>query len=191
MNVIGWIKSHPLESGGLALGVIVALYFLGFFGGGSSSGSSGASPNGDPTAAAFFAAQSAEAASGNQLQAVQIEAQAQTAQIQDTNATNLAIQNTWAATNLQENTGNNATSISLGQIGVQLAPYQVQNNLITTLGNVASLPGQTVTSNSSDSGFFGIGASSSSSTSVVPNAAAVDAAGQLAHLTTSGIYAGH
>ncbi len=177
----GWIKSHPLEAGGAVLVAGIAFIFL--RGSGSSSSSSS---NQDTGAAAYYAAESAQAQAGDALQAVQIESQAQTAQTGLNDATTLAVQQTWANTNLATTNANNAEATTL-------APYQTEQSLFSTLGSIASLPGTTVTSTNSsgNSGFFGIGASSktSTSTSVIPNPSAENADSLLQELLTSGFNA--
>lgn len=194
MELISWAKRNPLEAGGIGLvGVLAALWLLGFFS--SSSGSS----SGDPNAAAYFAAESAEAQSGNALQAVQIQAQAGTAQDLINAGASETNNTTWANTDYATTVSNNATSVTNtaanDATAVSLAPFQVQSNLISTLGQVASQPPTTIVSqySESDGGFFGLGASSSSgtNTSVIPNQSAEEASGILGELLGNGFIAGH
>jgi len=179
MDILGWVKSHPLETGGIVLAAGLAFIFL--RGSGSSSSSSQ-----DSGAAAYYAAESAQAQAGDALQAVQIESQAQTAQTQLNDATTLAVQQTWANKNLATTNANNAEATAL-------APYQTEQSLFSTLGSIASLPATTTTSTSSSSngGFFGIGASSNTSTNTVvtPNPSAENADSLLQELLTNGFNA--
>lgn len=166
-----YLHKHPVMIVGGVLALYVAWNLLrGGGGGGDTSG-----------AAAFYQAQSADAISGNQLQATQIAAQAQTAQVLDTNAANVTIQGHWADTALAETTSNN-------QAAVSMAPYAVESNLISTLGQVASLP-PTTTTKSSGWNFLGIG-SQSTSTTVHQNPNAGAAGSALDQLAT-GLYPQH
>lgn len=180
-KILDWAKAHPVETGGIVFVGGVIIYFL-FFSGGSSSSSGDASSG----ASAYYAAEAAQGVAGDQLQAVQIQSQAATAQ--DLINANAAqnINTTWA-------TANTNVAATQAASAVQLAPYAVENNLVSTLGSVASIAPTTVTSvnQSNNSGFFGIGASNSTSTStnIVPNPASVDAAGLLSELTTTGFNA--
>jgi len=187
-RIVSWAKAHPVEAG-LAgvLAFVVLLYVLRAFGGGSQSSGGG----GDPTAAAYYAAQATTAQSGDALQAVQIQAQAATAQDQINASASVLNNQNWAATDLAETQSNNAAALGVAKIQgyteIKIAPYQLQQSLYNVLGAVASQPGSTVSQ--SDSGFFGLGASSS--TSYVPNPAAVMASGDLQSLITNGLYAHH
>lgn len=182
-KIVEWFKAHPVEGGGAIFVAAVIVYFL-FFRGGGSSSSGGA----DPNAAAYYAAESAQGQAGDALQAVQIQSQAATAQ--DLINANASVTNnsTWA--------GN---SLGVAQINAQaaesLAPFAVENSLVNALGQVASQPPTAVTSSNTqtNNGFFGIGASNSvnTSTQLIPNPAAVDAAGLLGELSTTGFTAGH
>ena len=187
MDVVGEAKKHPVLAGiTVFVGGYILLKTLGLFGasGGSSSGGS------DPNVAAYYAAESAQAQSGNALQAVQIQTAAQTAQTLIGANASVVNNATWASTDLATTKANDAAAQAI-------APYNVQNNLISTLGQVASVPGGTSTTTSSTggtSGFFGIGATpsqSSTSSVYVPNPAAVDASGLLSSLVTNGLIAGH
>lgn len=181
MDVLGWVKSHPLETGG---GILVAGLAFIFLRGSGSSGSSSSTQ--DSGAAAYYAAESAQAQSGNALQAVQIETQAATAQAQISADAYTQVQDTWASTNLATTNANNAEATIL-------APSQESEALYSVLGSVASLPATTSTNttNSSNSGFFGIGASNSSNatTTVTPNPSATTAGELLSELVTNGFHA--
>lgn len=181
MQIWDWAKSHPVEAGAIVfVGGLAAIFLLRAF-----SGGGGSSPSGDPNAAAYYAAESAQGQAGDALQAVQIQSQAQTAQTQIAADASVTNNTTWAGTDLATTQSNNATLIAT-------APYALQNNLISSLAGVASIPGATVTTQSSESdgGFFGLGASTSSSTNSVyqPNPAALDASGLLKELVTNGYH---
>jgi len=176
MNVITFAKEHPVEIGaGIFVGGFVLIYLLkALSGGGSSAGAS--------NQAAFLAAQSAQAQSGNALAAAQDTNQAQTEQTLIAAQASVANNQTWATAQEQGNTTNAQIAQTNANAAVAIAPYSVSSQLISTLGNVASLPGQTVTSSNSNGGFFGLGASSSSSSSVIPNPSATAAGSTLASL---------
>ena len=175
MDIIGFVKHHPLE---IAAGVIGGIIVLRLFSGGSKA-SSGAQSDGN---AAYFAAQSAEAQSGNALQAAQIETAATTAQTLIGANASVINNQTWAQAQMQGNDDNISIANINAHAAEALAPYQVQAGIISTLGNIASQPGTTVTSTSSNSGFFGLGASSSSSTNYIPDPAATNASNVLNEL---------
>lgn len=184
MNIGSWIKEHPFETGGLVFVAGAALLFLlRSGGGGGASSSDQASAD-----AAYYQAQSASVQSGNALQAVQVQAQASTTQDLINASADVTNNNTWATTQLAETQSTNATA-------TQLAPYQTEGQLISTLGSVASIPPTTVTNSYSTGGspgFFGIGATPSksvSTTSIVPNQAATDAATLLDQLAVPGFNA--
>ena len=179
MNVISFAEEHPIEVGaGIFVGGFVLLYLLRALSGGGSSNAS----SGDPNEAAFLAAQSAQAQSGNQLAAVMDQDQAATAQTLIGAQASVANNTTWANAQMQGNTTNVQVARVNANAAVSAAPYAVSSQLISTLGTVAGLPGQTVTSTQSDGGFFGLGASSSSSTSYVPNQSATAAGNTLGSL---------
>ena len=174
--VLEWVKSHPVEAGvGGAVVIVGALYVLGYFG-----GSSNASGGTDPNVAAYFGAQAAQAQSGNELAAIQATNAAQTAQAQiaaDASVKNNAI---WASVQ----TDTNATNVHLAQIN---DPYAVQGQLISTIGQIATVPGVQQGGSSVVTPF---GAFSTPS-SVVANPSAISAAGLLAQLEQPGFAAPH
>jgi hypothetical protein len=170
---LAYAKSHPVPVAIGAVVVVGGIYLL-TRGGGSAQGQV-AQANATATSA-YYSAESAQGVAGDQLQATQIAANAAVAQAQiaaGMSTTNTANTN---ATTLAVTQANDATATAL-------APYQVQGQLVTTLGQVASLPGTTTTTttNSGNSGFFGIGASKSSNTTTTtaPNPAALSAAAEL------------
>jgi hypothetical protein len=179
MNIVAFVKEHPLEIG---IGLVGGIILIRMFG-----GSSGAATDTGQAAAqsAYFAAQSAEAQSGNALQAVQIQTQAETAQALIGSNASIVNNTTWA--NAQMHSDDNAVTISgiNADAQVKIAPYAVENSLISALGLTAQKPGSVVTSSSSDSGFFGIGASSSTSSQYVADPAAVQAQNALGNLVGS------
>jgi hypothetical protein len=179
---LSWIESHPVEAGiGIVIVGAVLLYALGNHSGGSGS-DSGAG------AAAYYSAVSAEAQSGNALQAVQIQEQASTARTQI--AADVATHSTDV---------NAATALAYAPFEVQMSQYAgevaIETNLIGALGAVASQPGTTVTNVSHSNGFFGIGGGTKQSTTYVPNTAAISAGDTLNNLfgrmSLSDFYASH
>jgi|SRR6185437_2154234 len=178
MNVIAFAKEHPVEVGaGIFVGGFALIYLLRALSGGSSN----AAAQGNAQAA-FLAAQSAQAQSGNALAAAENTNQAQTAQTLIGANASVINNQTWATAQQQGNTVNAQIAQTNANAAVAMAPYSVSSQLISALGSVASLPGSTVTSTSSDSGFFGLGASSSSSSSYVPNPSATAAGSTLGAL---------
>lgn len=172
-DVTGFAKQHPIETGAIVVGVGLAVLWL------MSSGSSSGASGGDQLASAFYTAQANEAASGNALQAHQIDANAAVAiaglqaDVSKTNAT------TWATTDLQMNASNN-------QAATAGFPYAVEAEAIGAFAQVASLP--PLTTQKKSSGFFGIGASKS--ISQTPNPIALNASSYLANII-GGNYAQH
>lgn len=204
-----WAKDHPLLTGVLVIGggLLVLSMLKGGGGGGGGDGSA---------VGAYYAAESAQAQSGNALMATQIAAQASTAQALSRNQTDLGINSLWAAVQkfaIGEQTtqaaGANATQITLGnlwantqlattesnnQAAMSEAAYGVENTLIGTLGQVASLPPTTTTTTKKSGGFglFGlsIGGGAKTSTQITPNPASVQASGALTSML-NGMLAGH
>ncbi len=173
MHVLEWTKAHPAEAGVGAFVVgLGVLYALGFFGSSSSAQGGGA------LAQTYLQAQTAQAQAADQVQIAQIQGQNATDQTAIAAGASVANNTTWANTNLQETYSNNAASTAI-------APYAVENNLVTTLGRVASIPPTVTTSKSSSSGFFGIGGGSSTTQKITPNPAAVSAGQTLAGLIGS------
>lgn len=155
---IAFVKAHPVGVGigVFALGLIFILMNRGS--GSSSSGDDAGNLSG------FYAAQAAQAQSGDAVQAIQIQSQAQTAQAlaADDAAVNITTLNTNASTAMNAN--NNATLLGL-------APYNVQAAGISALGSALSnTPSEIQTqSTTKNNGFFGIGGSTKVSTQVNPN----------------------
>lgn len=163
MNPLEFIKAHPV---GVAVAVfgIGAVFILarGSGGGGDSSGLQ-----------AFYAAQSAQAISGNQVQAVQIATQADVAKTLASTEAAVNINTLWANASTAMNTNNNQTALGL-------APYALQTQIASSLGAIAAAqPAVTTTSQKNNNGFFGLGKSQSSTTTVTPNPVASQIVGQL------------
>lgn len=180
---IDFAKEHPVQAGAIVfVGGAAILYFLGFFGSSSSSSAN----SGQDAASAYYAAESAQGQAGDELQAVQIEEQAQTEQTALNDSASQNINSTWAGANVTTNASNNATALGL-------APFQATESLYSALGGIASQPPLTSTSynSSSNNGFFGLGASSSSgvTTSQVANPSAVGADELLGDLVNNGYHA--
>lgn len=190
-DVVEWAKKNPAMAGLIAVFCVALIWIL--------SRGSGASTGGDNSAAsAYFAANAAQAVSGNQLMAVQLQEQGDTARTQIAAGASVQNNSTWASTDLGMLQSNNDTTLGL-------APYKVQDDLISALGTVAQQPG-TVTTSGKGKGFnFGLDVSKggggggggiagalgfgSSKTSITqtynPNPAAVSAAGNLTTITNS------
>jgi hypothetical protein len=196
MDIVGKIKQHPVEAGAIIFigGFVLLMVFRLISGGGSSSQSSDGSLE-----SAYFAAQSSQAQAGDALQATEIESQAQTAQTLIGANASVANNTTWANAQMQGNVQTTAQTQIGANEAIAVAPYAVQAGLISTLGNVASQPGSTVTSSQSNNGFFGLFGGSSSSSEYVPNPAATGASEVLGELagnlnssaTSTGNHAAH
>ena len=132
--------------------------------------------------AAFLAAQAQQASSGDALYAAQLNDAAQTAQTQIAANASVANNQTWANAQQFGDTTAVQTARINSQTAIAVAPYAVQANLVSQLGNIASQPGAVVTSSQSNNGFFGLGASSSSSSSYLPNPGAINAGNILGSL---------
>lgn len=127
-----WAKANPLLAGLAVFGVgLLLLWLLGFF---SKSSSQGASNQTAQTnlAAAYYAAEAAQATAGTQLQMATVQATNRTAQVQaQANAAQAianahdtaAVQATQLSTNAQNVQSNDAaaTSQALGQYAYQTA----------------------------------------------------------------------
>lgn len=177
MHPMEFIKKHPLEIGAGVVGAIILFRLFGGSGGGGGSGDGGAGQ------AAYFNAVATQAQSGNALQAVQIQSNAATSQALIGAKASVINNQTWAQAQMQGNDDNIQIAQINSDAAVKIAPYAVQSNLIGTLGSIASKPGSVVTSSSSDSGFFGLGASTSTSSSYVPDPSAVSAGNILGELS--------
>lgn len=153
MDLMGFISKHPLWIAGGVF--IVGLMFVMSRGGGSS---------GDGGMSAFYAAQAASKTSGDQVMLAQINANAQTAIAAGYFGSQEKINTLWANNQLSQTQINANTA-------VQLAPYQARAAYLNTVATIANAPVQTVTSTKSSGGFFGIGAKTKTSTSVIPNPA--------------------
>ena len=157
-KVVGFTEAHPVEVGVGVFGVgLLFLFATGAFSGGG--GGSQAAQGSDVSS--YFAAEAAQGEAGDALQATQINAQASTTQALAADSAAQNIQSTWAATDLSETNSTNTAN-------VQLAPFAAQ---VSIAGDVASAAvanstplTTTYQSSSANSGFFGIGASQSSTT---------------------------
>lgn len=189
MNVVDWAKSHPWETGGAVfLGGLALLYILRAFGGGSSSGGV------DPNVAAYLNANAAQAQAGDALQAVQIQAQATTAQTIANDQASIDVNNTWAANGLATTQSNNETAVKTGLIAGLSA---VANNLGTTL--TSSWNAAWGGGSGGSASFLGFGGSSSSeysgskgasSQSFVANSEQGQAVGLLGSIENAQFHAG-
>lgn len=171
-----FLHKHPIESvllGGVAL---IALYV-------AFKPAPAAADNGQAQLQAdYFQAEGIQAQSNAAIQVAGITTSAQTAQtaiaadVSKTNATTYA--------NLSENinTSNNNAAVAA-------LPYHEEDSLIAALSGLSGQSVTTTTQNS-DSGFFGIGASSGSKTTTTPTNAASHAADYLESLV-NGLFAGN
>jgi hypothetical protein len=156
-KVLEWAKSHPWEAGGLAF--VVGIGFLILFRGGSGSQSSGP----DASLAAYLQAETAQSQYSDALSAVQSNNQAATQQAAIQAASQIDINNTWAASDLATTTSNNDTAIKsnlIDKIGA------VANNLGTVLTSTTFANSGSASNSGGSSflwGLFGSGPSSSSS----------------------------
>ena len=172
MDIGAYVKQHPVAIG---MGVFVlGVGFLLLRGSGGSGGSTDAS-----LGAAYYQALSSQSSNQTALAIAQTQATSSTAQTQIAADTYTSAQNTWAATSLATTQANNSAAVSM-------APYATEQELIATLGSVASLPGSTTTKKSN--GFFGIGGGVSQT--YTPNPAATSAASELSQLL-SGFHVGN
>lgn len=160
-NAVSWVKHHPVPA--IIAAAVIFYLFSRLFG-----GSNNAASNNSNAVAAYYAASAAQAQAGDALQATQIQAQAQTAQTLIAGQTSVTNNTTWANTDLAETQSNNATQVAI-------APYQAQASIVNALSNVASTPGSIVTSTKKSNGFFGIGGGSKTTSTYVPDPAAVNA----------------
>lgn len=174
-NPLEYAKHHPYIIGG-GVFAIGALFLIMRGSGGSSQQSS----TDAGLASAYYGAISTDktAAAQEQIATTNANAAVDLGQIQADAYTH--VQDTWADVSSSATESNNATAIAT-------APYQLASNYISALAGVASKPGVTTTSN--DSGFFGIGASSSSS--YTPDPAAVAAGNTLTNGNFFGFLPGH
>lgn len=146
-DMIAWVKQHPVATGAIAVGGLIVIYLL-FSSGGST---------GDNGLAAEQQALAAQAASGNQLAALQTQLQAQSNQVAgavsanaQNDATDLAKATLAAHTQENQDTlsaqvANNtlAAQIAAGQIAADAADHQstaavqinASNNGAATLTN--------------------------------------------------------
>lgn len=175
MDVVNWASHHkPLAIGGAVVIVLGFLYLM--------RGNSTAASSGDSGASAYYAAQSAQAQAGDAVQIAQIQAQAGTAQLGIASSASVTNNTTWANTDLAETQSNNAVAPALAQ-------YGYQTSAIEALAGVASTPGSTVSTTKKSSGFLGIGGGSKTTTSYVPDPAAVNASNLIGQLLGNGFNA--
>lgn len=175
-KVMTWVEEHPAQAGlGVVLIGAVLIYAL--------SGSGGGAPASDNGAAAYYSAVASQTASGNALQAVQIQEQGNTARTQI--AANVATHSTDVSA---------ATQLAYAPFQVQIeqthAEADTAQGLIAALGNAAAQPGTTVTNTSKSNGFLGIGGGTKTTTSYVPNQAAIGAQQSLSGLFSSFLQSG-
>lgn len=178
MNLQGaahWAGEHPVIIAG-GVFVIGGLLLLVLSGNNGSANSN--------LGSAYFAAQAAQGVSGNQLQATQIAAQASTTQALAADTAAVTIYTQLSGDQLAGIKDTNATSAAI-------APYAAYSAISGDLAGIAAnAPPITTTVNKSNSGFLGIGASKSSTTTVTPNPIAVSAADEISGFL-HGLIPGH
>ena len=121
MKIVEWVKQHPLETGGAAVGLFIVIYLL------LNSGSSASGSNSDVSAVENAQLQQATLANQN----AQTQAAAQATENQDALAAQ--VQNNTVAAEL-------ASTVSNNQAGVQTAELaaNVQNTTTGAQENVAN-----------------------------------------------------
>lgn len=147
MDILGWIKSHPLSTAG---GVVAVGFVFLMLNRPQQSGDGGMS--------AFYAAQAAQKQSGDSVMVAQMQANVATAGI----GAQAETQKYWADKQLAATQSNNTTR-------VQLAPYQLRGMYLETAAEISRQPAITQTTQSSKRGLFG--GKSSTTTTVLPNPA--------------------
>jgi hypothetical protein len=171
-NVKAFFHKHPIESALLGGAAIIALYIAFKPRASSDGGQEAALQN------AYFQAEAIQAQSGAAIQVANIQAGRDTAIAKlaaDTSTTNAT---TWANEDIAVTNSNNDAAIA----GY---PYALQAGVINSL---ASIAGQTQTTQKSSSGFFGIGASNKTTTQ--PTQAALSASEYLNEIA-NGLFASH
>lgn len=192
-KVLEWSKSHPWETGGLALiGGIAFLFLMGGHKGASSSSSSGP----DANLSAYLAAETAQNASSNALTALQEQVHGATAQAGIAANEKIAVNHTWAASDLAMTENNNQTS--------------TWNKLTDWFGAIANNNGTVLTDSSSSSsgssgsaglnvfGLFSLGgggasqsSSGSSHQTLVANSQQANAEAELSQIANQQFHIGH
>lgn len=124
---IEWAKEHPYATGAIVFGGgLVLLWALGYLGGGSSSANSGQTN----MAAAYYAAEAAQATAGTQLNIAQTQADAavKIQQIQGDSAVSINAANATASTTIAGSQYDAAKVIGLAgyQAQTAIAGYQAQ-----------------------------------------------------------------
>lgn len=177
-GAISYAESHPVPVGlGVFVIGLVVVYLFSRNSAASSDPSGQIAQANSVATSAYYAAEGQQGAAGDALQTAMVNANAAVAINGQNTGASVTNNTTWANTDLAETTSTNAAATAI-------APYNTENNLISTLGTVAQQPGTVVTTQSTDDGFLGIGGGSSTSTKVVPNPAATSAATELASLET-------
>ncbi len=174
-HIKAFFHKHPIESALLGGVAIIALYL-------ALKPSPASNGNSQEAALqqAYFQAEGIQAQSNAAIQVAGITTSAQTAQTQIAANASTTNATTYANLDTTINAQNNNTAIAS-------LPYAEESQLIDALAGVSS-QSTTTTSQNTDSGFLGIGAGSSASTTTAPTAAASHAADYLASLS-NGLFA--
>ena len=130
-----WAKEHPVPT---VLGIaVVGIVLWWMMGGGKGGGSS----DGASAAGAYYAASAAQAQAGDQLQAVQIAANAQTAQAQAAAAASVSVNQAWATAQTRQTQFNDQAATAQAQIGsttaIQLGQFKETTDLSAIAANKA------------------------------------------------------
>lgn len=121
-------EKHPLATGAIVfVGGLVLLYLLGYLG---SAGSSSTSSNPGNGAAAFYQAEAAQTASGNALQAAQLQTAAAVAINGQNTQAYTAAQKVWANTSLGQTSMNAKTAQAQAADAANVAITQSNNQLL-------------------------------------------------------------
>lgn len=166
-GALSWAGKHPfIVAAGVFIGGFVILNLLGAFSGSSSGSSSGANSDAGEVGD-YFAAESAQAQAGDEVDIAQISAQAGTAQTALNDNATEAVNTTWANADTAINASNNATTVAV-------APYSAVGAIAQALSGVTE---QTVTSESTGAkvGFGPFSVSTPATKTVAPSPAAVEA----------------
>lgn len=129
-HVTQWAEKHPLGTTAVVVvGGLGALWLLGFFS--SSNGTS--STTTDAGTAAYYNAEAAQTATGNQLMALQDQYSAETAIASIKNAGSVAINQAWATAQTAQTESTNQASIQEATIASNTTIAGLETGLISGL----------------------------------------------------------
>lgn len=194
-SAVAFAEKNPVMTGLVVfVGGLAILFMLGFFKPKSSGDASSGLTAGATSSADYYSAVVADNASGNALQAVQIQTAGQVSIAQAQTAADVANNATWA--NVQQTQSHDANLTSLA-----LAPFQAQANYESALVALGSVqPVMSSSSKTTGGGIFNFlsnglldkpSVRTETTVSVNPNAAAALSQLQGFDLTSLGLIAGH